>query len=61
MVVMALVLGMPASTCLSEVARADVKAAVEALQEVGLVHGDLHRENVIVREDGHAVLVDFDW
>ncbi|ELR15829.1 protein kinase [Acanthamoeba castellanii str. Neff] len=37
----------------------DVETAIALLHETGFVHRDLHDGNVIVKPDGHAVLIDF--
>lgn len=37
-----------------------VEAAIEAMHERGVVYGDMHLFNVMVREDGAAALIDFE-
>lgn len=40
---------------------ADIKDAVDFLNSRGIAHRDLNAKNVLVRDDGSAVLFDFDW
>ena len=39
----------------------DIKTAIELLHSENLVFGDLRVQNVIVKPEGRALLVDFDW
>jgi serine/threonine protein kinase len=39
----------------------DVETAIALLHDAGFVHRDLHDGNVLVKPDGHAVLIDFNW
>ncbi|KAF7301231.1 hypothetical protein MIND_00687900 [Mycena indigotica] len=38
-----------------------LRQAVEALHQAGLVYGDLREPNVMVDESGRVQFVDFDW
>lgn len=39
----------------------DVKAGAEFLNSHGIAHRDLNPRNILLKEDGHAVIFDFDW
>jgi serine/threonine protein kinase len=40
---------------------AQVRKAVEMLHEKETVFGDLREPNIMVKDDGHTMLIDFDW
>ncbi len=46
---------------LSQQGREDVRRALDLLHGENYVFGDLRHPNILNLEDGHAMLVDFDW
>ena len=46
---------------LSQQGRKDVRHAIDLLHQAGYVFGDLRLANILNLQDGHAMLVDFDW
>ncbi len=50
--------GFPRTLTERERVREDVRRGLDDLHAAGLVHGDVAPANVIVRPDGHAVLID---
>ena len=46
---------------LTDQGRKDVSRALELLHEAGMVFGDLRLPNILNLQDGHAMIVDFDW
>ena len=50
----------PSQGCLDAVL-VSVTTAIELLHAEGLVFGDLRTPNILVDEDGHVKIIDFDW
>jgi RIO-like serine/threonine protein kinase len=38
----------------------NVKEAFDAIHKVGVLHGDIRRQNVMIREDRSVVIIDFE-
>ena len=48
------------SARLNEVVGKNVKRAFQLIHEIGVIHGDVRRENILLREDDSVVIVDFE-
>ena len=61
MVVMDFISDTSDSLTLTDQGRKDVSRALEVLHEAGLVFGDLRHPNILNLQNGHAMIIDFDW
>ncbi|PPQ69462.1 hypothetical protein CVT26_002872 [Gymnopilus dilepis] len=48
------------SSCGTDRVISDIKSGLEFLRKLGLVHDDINPRNIMLRGDGHAVIIDFD-
>lgn len=48
------------SGCLNDTVMKNVKEAFHLIHQLGVIHGDVRKENILVRADDSVMIIDFD-